>query len=607
MDQSYVTVAYGPGLHSILSWFLLFSHKFHFLYFTTGIIMSNNNKISDKLSPEELSKLRAEQAAATLDDSFFDDEDVEFSTTTITEDDATLPSASNKAVVTPQRKNAASVLLAGAKAARVARAAASAANRAAADIAGLGDINAHSAIAHCASANKCMMIGCPVPNTHRCPKCNKAVHGICGIENPGAPLLSSTICFLCAEHRVVVPPGPDQDGGRSRARSPSATDRNVRRRRDDSGGSRGSGGGGGRGGGGGGGNAGVDDPAANAMLLNQGAIVYLQRNQWTFHYQRNNPDIGPRDDTHQLFRQLVVGDDAFDESVVPLSLSGNTMEAAVGRHSVETDGVVGQPASIGGQLVPHVFGLEGLSMTIRNNMSTALEQSFGPGLKAMGISALTTADEMYNSDGSLAGGKSCNLVFCATPSVQDKHGIWTPSYVNRRGQTPDMPAYWYNQVFFRNLIDGRKDYPILDLAIKIPPVFVPNSKKAAHIDALRNMSQMEGNFATNEWINLILWGNVAKAFYCTARSPVFAHAYALGWTPVWAAKNLMINSNSKRGGVRNTQLTSCDLKGNNKTYICLIGFWKQFDENPSNYAFLGVLNGGRPVTSRELNQLTGEN
>ena len=55
----------------------------------------------------------------------------------------------------------------------------------------------------CASGSRCKMPHVPAIGTqHTCPDCNRAVHGICGIETHyPTPLLYSTTCFPCADQQ----------------------------------------------------------------------------------------------------------------------------------------------------------------------------------------------------------------------------------------------------------------------------------------------------------------------------------------------------------------------------------------------------------------------
>ena len=249
-----------------------------------------------------------------------------------------------------------------------------------------------------------------------------------------------------------------------------------------------------------------------------------------------------------------------------------------------------------GHDVTSLPGLDGVGVDICTNMDPVMSNVFGDSLKYMGIKDLFSGVDIY--DGGNRETKVVDLVGVMLPLVGNK-----PTFVNRLGQRMGHGNFWDGHMEWRNEKRTRdtgvvKKFGFIELAFKVPQVFLESQIRREHIEVLKRLHDCNDSLMALEggaqFMKLTLYRDAAYAFKGLVNNVVCKTAMMHGWVPILAVKNALIQT----VGGKEYRLASCNL--HQKSFISLIGFWKQnSSDNANSYSLIGFRYESVPLTTYE--------
>ena len=242
-----------------------------------------------------------------------------------------------------------------------------------------------------------------------------------------------------------------------------------------------------------------------------------------------------------------------------------------------------------------IFGMQGVSTNMTSNMSPLLNHVLGESLTYMGITSPVQSTDLFSrteDQEMLMTNKSVDLVGYVFPRTKDK-----PATYNKLGQTLDHPAFWDNHLNWKQKPNGGGKICYMELCFTTPLGFLKEGDRASHQTGLNTLSRNpQSPVICDNWLELCLFDDVARAFKNIMMSPICVKGYKYGWFPVIAMKNGLLQRTSY--AANGWRLASCNL--HQRSYLSVVGFVKMYSDNDvENIGLLGVNVAGKPITHKE--------
>lgn len=132
---------------------------------------------------------------------------------------------------------------------------------------------------------------------------------------------------------------------------------------------------------------------------------------------------------------------------------------------------------------------------------------------------------------------------------------------------------------------------LLETAAKTPEWLLHPSQIPAHRQAAE-LLQTFGAGIGNGFVKFVLYKTYAHVLRALLLSNLVVSGRMLGWRPLFLAQNII----NQRSGYAANYSQFATVNCNPRSYISLIGFFKQERNNPETLEVIGISDFGRPFT-----------
>ena len=135
----------------------------------------------------------------------------------------------------------------------------------------------------------------------------------------------------------------------------------------------------------------------------------------------------------------------------------------------------------------------------------------------------------------------------------------------------------------------------MELSIRFLQCMMRDDQKQEHVECNAMMSQI-GPYLGDDYLYLVLYRSYAIVFEHLMNSTIVQVARSYGFWPIFCMKNALIQTNmNQTWGVNRSRIVTCDKEA--KSFLTIIGFWRQNSPNPNDTTLLSMSSAGKPLTS----------